>query len=45
MSKNTFERLYGPEWRKVLEEIRWVSENNASNKHKRTNTRPAGKNI
>jgi|AntDeeMinimDraft_6_1070357.scaffolds.fasta_scaffold09145_5 hypothetical protein len=41
--KKIFEKLFGPDWRKQFEQIRWEAENTAVDRHKRTNTRPAGK--
>lgn len=43
MSKKVFERLFGPDWRKHLDQVRWEAQHSVSEKSKRTNTRPAGK--
>lgn len=45
MRKHTLEKLFGPEWREKLDQIRWEAQHSVSEKSKRTNTRPAGKNY
>lgn len=39
MSNKALERVFGPDWRKVISDIRWQSQHSAAERHKRTGQR------
>jgi hypothetical protein len=39
MSSKALERVFGPNWRKVISDIRWQSQHSAAERHKRSQQR------
>lgn len=39
MSQKALERIFGPDWKRIIENIRWQSEHSAAERHKRCQQR------